>query len=195
MSEQLKHSGESARSRGEQESAASRAERARHIEQLEAAGREQAEHQAERIAKAREVTEREETKAEKRLKPEPVEKPEFHVGEKSQAKKTAYKQSLKRIQSQLPTKRSRAFSRVIHNRAVENISEVAGKTVFRPSITLGLSLGALIGGTGIYLIARHYGYGISGSEFLFAGLVGGVIGIIVEVIYRLGKRVFGHSAS
>lgn len=83
---------------------------------------------------------------------------------------------------------SRAFSKVIHNPAVERTSEVVGSTIARPSVTVGATGGALIFSTTLYLYARYYGFTLKGSEIWIGLLVGGVIGLLLEFGLRLVRR-------
>lgn len=83
---------------------------------------------------------------------------------------------------------SRAFSKVIHAPAIEKTSEALEKTVARPSVTLGATWTALIVGGGFYVIARTYGYPLSGSELLLSFLVGGIVGIVLEGVWRALRR-------
>jgi hypothetical protein len=100
------------------------------------------------------------------------------------SRKQAYIDTMASIQRHLPTA-SRAFSKMIHSPIMEATSEVAGKTVMRPSVTLGASSTALLVGGFTYLFAKHYGFALSGSEILFSLLVGAVIGLLVEGIAKL----------
>lgn len=86
---------------------------------------------------------------------------------------------------------SRTFSHVIHNTAVEKTSEALESTVMRPSVVTGALWSAAIVGLGFYLVARHYGYALSGSEMLVSLLVGGAIGGLMEAAAR---AVRGHRA-
>ena len=79
---------------------------------------------------------------------------------------------------------SRRFSQVIHTPAVERASEALETTVMRPSVVSGGLWSAAIVGLGFYLVARHYGYALSGTEMLVALVVGGVIGYLVELVTR-----------
>ena len=67
------------------------------------------------------------------------------------------------IQSEM-SPASRTFSKVIHNPAVEKSSEVIGNTVARPNAILSGSAAAFILTAGIYLVAKHFGYSLSGTE-------------------------------
>ena len=98
-------------------------------------------------------------------------------------KKKAYKKELHRVQTHLP-KTQRAFSKVIHSRGVEAVSEVTGKTVARPSGLLGGGIVAFVGTLGLVLISRHYGYSYNFFVFI-ALLVGGFfLGLIIELVVR-----------
>ena len=98
-------------------------------------------------------------------------------------RKLAYAETMASVQRHLPTM-SRAFSKVIHNPAVEKTSEVAGATVLRPSVTLGATFTALLVGGTTYWLAKHNGYAVSGSTILLSLLVGGLFGLIVEGISK-----------
>ncbi len=98
-----------------------------------------------------------------------------------------YTQTLASVQRRL-TPISRSFSKVIHNSAVEKTSEALENTVARPSVLLGTTWTALIVGTIFYLTAHHYGYALSGSELLFSFVVGALLGLVIEGLWRLLKR-------
>jgi len=83
---------------------------------------------------------------------------------------------------------SRSFSKFIHAPAVEKTSEVLERTVARPSVVAGATWTALIVGSVFYFTARHYGYMLSGSELLFSFVVGAVIGIVIEGLWRSLRR-------
>jgi hypothetical protein len=85
---------------------------------------------------------------------------------------------------------SRSFSKFIHTPIVDKASEALEKTVGRPSVTLGATWTALIVGSVFFFTARHYGYQLSGSELIFSFVVGALIGIIIEGLWR----VFRHRA-
>ena len=99
----------------------------------------------------------------------------------------AYRETLGSLQRHLKPA-SRAFSRVIHNPAVEQTSEVVGKTVARPSVTLGATSTALVVGLAAYITAKRYGFTLSGSELILSLIVGGLIGIVLELIIKALRR-------
>lgn len=110
-----------------------------------------------------------------------------HPGRKE--KEQTYKHTLSSIQRELPTRFARSFSKVIHQPIIEKTSEVTGKTIFRPSLMLGVSVGALLGGSLFYLLAKRYGFPISGSEFLLFGIIGGLLGLASEALRYLFRKI------
>ena len=59
---------------------------------------------------------------------------------------------------------SRAFSKVIHNKVVEKTSDAVANTVARPNLIIAGGLGTLILCSAVYLVAKQYGYVLSGFE-------------------------------
>lgn len=98
-----------------------------------------------------------------------------------------YRQTMETLQKQLPAA-SRAFSKLIHQPAVERASEALEKTVMRPSVTAGATTSAIIIGGIFYVAARIYGFELSGSEIIFAVIIGGLIGYALETAGRFGSR-------
>ncbi len=85
---------------------------------------------------------------------------------------------------------SRTFSNIIHNPIVEKVSDATGKTIARPNAILSGSVCACISVLGVYLIARHYGYPLSGSETIISFALGWTAGIIYDFAvsaYRGGR--------
>lgn len=78
------------------------------------------------------------------------------------------------------TPASRTLSKVIHNPTVDKISNVVGNTVARPNLILAGALGTLVVCTVIYLVAKFYGYKLSGSEAIVTFALGWMVGAIVE---------------
>ena len=75
---------------------------------------------------------------------------------------------------------SRAFSKVIHNKVVEKTSDVVASTVARSNLIIAGGLGTLILCSAVYLIAKQYGYVLSGFEAIGTFILGWVIGAIIE---------------
>ena len=90
-----------------------------------------------------------------------------------------YQQTLVDMQSNLPSKTSKAFSKVIHNPVIEKTSEVIGNTVARPNLVISSAIGA-IASVIVYFIARKYGYPLSGFETIGLFIIGWAVGAIIE---------------
>jgi hypothetical protein len=101
--------------------------------------------------------------------------------------KLNYRQTMNSMQQKL-TPASRSFSKVIHAPVIEVTSEVLERTVARPSIANGALWTALIVGSVFYFTARHFGYMLSGSEMLFSFVVGAVLGLVLEAVWRTLRR-------
>lgn len=101
----------------------------------------------------------------------------------------SYKRTMAHIQSEMSAP-SRAFSKVIHNKAVEKTSEVAGATIARPNAILAGSIFAFIFTLATYLIAKHYGYQLSGFETIGSFVLGWVVGLLFDFfrVMITGKR-------
>lgn len=80
-----------------------------------------------------------------------------------------------------------AFSKVIHNKSVEKTSDVAGSTIARPNALLAGSISAFILVTIVYLLAKHYGYPLSGFETMGAFVAGWIIGLLYDYVHLLIK--------
>ena len=106
-----------------------------------------------------------------------------------QERKAAFDKTMTEIQSEM-SPASRTFSKVIHNPAVEKSSEVIGNTVARPNAILSGSAAAFILTAGIYLVAKHFGYSLSGTETIATFVLGWVIGLIYDYIRVI---IFGKS--
>jgi translation elongation factor EF-G len=102
-------------------------------------------------------------------------------------KEIAYQRLLKRARRHLPTY-SRTMSKIIHQPAVDAVSEAVSKTIGRPSGIIGGGLLALAGTSIYYYLAKHYGYSYNSFVFLLLMSVGFVIGWSAEVIFKLLKK-------
>ena len=98
-----------------------------------------------------------------------------------------YTQTMASVQRKL-SPASRSFSKVIHAPAIEKTSEVLESTVMRPSIVAGATWTAFITGLTFYMVARAYGFTLSGTEMLAALIGGGLLGILIEGVLRTIRR-------
>ncbi len=101
-----------------------------------------------------------------------------------QQKDQSFDKQMKAIDDHLSPK-EQAFSHFIHKKSVEKISDTAGSTLFRPNALLAGSITAFLLVSIIYLVAKHYGYQLSGFETIGAFALGWVIGIIYDYVRLL----------
>lgn len=81
-----------------------------------------------------------------------------------------------------PTERT--LSKVIHQPTVEKVSDLAGKTVARPSGVIGATSFGLVGLIFVFGIAKYAGFQLSGSEMPLLLGVGFIAGLLTEWIYK-----------
>ena len=77
---------------------------------------------------------------------------------------------------------SRAFSRVIHNKAVEKTSEAVGATVARPNAILSGAVIAFLLTLAVYIVASRNGYPLSGFESIAAFIIGWAVGNLFDYL-------------
>lgn len=119
----------------------------------------------------------------------PLEKRRDTPAQRKAKAKASYKKTMKETQAQMkPAERS--FSKVIHAPAVEKTSEVVGSTVARPNAILSGSAMAFVFTLVLYLVAKYYGYPLSGSETIAAFILGWVVGLLFDYLRVMitGKR-------
>lgn len=102
-------------------------------------------------------------------------------GMQQSVKNNAYKRELTKIQSKLPN-RSRNFSKVIHNKTVESISNIGAQTAARPSGLLGGSICAFLGSMILYYMARHYGFIYNYLMLFLLFILGFAVGCVLELL-------------
>lgn len=93
----------------------------------------------------------------------------------------SYKSTMKQVENELPPV-SRAFSKFIHNKTVERVSDTVGSTVARPNAILAGSFMAFVFTLVIFLVARYYGYPLSGTETIAAFALGWMVGLLFDYI-------------
>lgn len=94
-------------------------------------------------------------------------------------KDASYKHHMKQVQSELKPGQ-RAFSKFIHSPIIEKTSEVVGSTVARPNAILSGAMVAFFLVLAVYVIAKFYGYQLSGFETIGAFIAGWVIGLLYD---------------
>jgi hypothetical protein len=100
---------------------------------------------------------------------------------------------LQTLRRKLP-RPQRALSRLIHQPAVRIISEIASKTVSRPSGLLGGSLVAFLGTTTYLYLAKHDGFTYNYLVFLALFVGGFVIGLGLELAVHLARPGHRHAS-
>lgn len=105
-------------------------------------------------------------------------------------KQEAFKRNLQRARKQMSTT-SRGFSKVIHQPVVDAVSNVAEKTIARPTGILTGAIVALIGSSYLLYTAKHYGFQYNYFVVIIL-LVGGYLaGLIIELFIYGFRRLRG----
>ncbi len=117
-------------------------------------------------------------KAAPRVRPKPKTKTE---------RDQVFNTEMKQVQAQMRPS-ARTFSKVIHNKTVERVSDAAQKSIFRPSALIGGAVLGLLLGLVVYIVALLNHYIISSYEILLLFVVGALVGVVVELVT---KRIRG----
>jgi hypothetical protein len=96
----------------------------------------------------------------------------------------SYTKIITRVQSELPAS-NRLFSKIIHYKPVETLSEFIGSTIARPNSILFGAIFAFISTLILYIMAKTIGYTLSGSEPILAFCVGWVAGLLYDFLHLL----------
>lgn len=138
-----------------------------------------AEQEARKEAQEAVHAEKEARAAEKK----PVHKaaPKRRGGLPKKERERSFQHNIKRVQGEL-TPGARTFSKFIHNRAVETTSDAVGATVARPNAILAGALSAFILVLAVYIVAKTFGYALSGFETIGAFIVGWVLGLVYDYL-------------
>lgn len=157
------------------------AERAAEIQKSPEHGGEQLHKQAELAQEARAEAERQALPTEQLQHEEQVVEENTSALAKSRTPEKAFEETMDVIQRQMSGP-SRVFSKVIHNKVIEDVSEVTGSTIARPNAILSGSVCALLLVVGLYAHAKYIGYSLSGFETIGAFLLGWSIGLAFDFI-------------
>lgn len=163
-----------------------------HHEQLEKSRQEQAERtrpsnerdimQAEQLAKV-------EAQSSDEIQKTAAEEPQTEKrGRTSEDKAHSFATTMHHVRRELSSP-ERTFSKLIHQPIIEKTSEVAGKTIARPSGIVGATIAACIGLLSIYSIAQFAGFSLSGSEMPLLLAIGFVLGLIGEWAYKAVRTI------
>jgi len=102
-------------------------------------------------------------------------------------RKDTLNRTLTQVRKQLSLP-GRAFSKVIHQPAIDAISQASSKTIARPSGLLGGSIVAFIGSSAFLWVARHYGFRYNYLLFVLFFAGGFVLGMILELLLFAFRR-------
>ena len=102
------------------------------------------------------------------------------LGTQKELKQQSYERKLQQVRSRL-SKPEKTFSKVIHQSAVNTLSETSGKTLFRASGILGGAMAALAGSIVLLYMAKHYGFRYNYLAFFVLFVGGWLLGILIEL--------------
>lgn len=108
-----------------------------------------------------------------------------HIGETM--KQNGYTQTMKKVQRQLPPTQKR-FSKIIHNPTVEQVSNVGGQTIARPSGLLWGGIFSVIANLLVILVFRYYGYEYNYLIGIVSFVGGFCFGILLEGLHRTTSK-------
>ncbi len=166
------------------------AERSAELQKSRERSGEKQEHAGERLDSARKETEAafsKEAGKEQRSGGEPGAPTLTHATKKQRA--ASYENTMAQIRSEMNGP-SRAFSKFIHTPTIEKASEAIGSTIARPNAVLAGSVAATFLTLTVFIIAKQYGYRLSGFETIGTFALGWALGIIYDYTRLLmrGKR-------
>ncbi len=98
----------------------------------------------------------------------------------------AYDEIMLETREHLPAT-EKVFSTVIHQPIIEKVSDVTANTVARPNAILSGSIAAFFVVLAVYLIARHFGYPLSGSEALLVFIAGWLLGNLFDFFRAMAR--------
>lgn len=135
---------------------------------------------------------------EKQVKHEAVAGKELPVHEKAhhsespllvnrELKQQTWSRTMTRVRKHLSAP-NRAFSKVIHQPAVNALSEVGGKTVARPSGLLMGGLCAFLASSVVLWMAKYYGFAYNYLLFLIVFAGGFALGLVLEFVFWIFRR-------
>jgi hypothetical protein len=126
------------------------------------------------------TSEKREVAPQKERRPSPAERRGDRVIGKAE-REASFNATMQEVRTHM-SPASRTFSKVIHNKTVEKVSDVAGNTVARPNAILSGAIVAFALTLGVYLVARNMGYPLSGFETIGAFAVGWILGVTYDFL-------------
>jgi hypothetical protein len=86
---------------------------------------------------------------------------------------------MKQIQSEMSVA-GRTFSKVIHHPAIERFSDAMASSAARPNAVLAGSMAATFLTLFVFIVAKQYGYRLSGFETIGTFFVGWALGLLYD---------------
>lgn len=96
-------------------------------------------------------------------------------------REASFKKEMQHVQAEMSAPQ-RVFSKFIHNKAVEKVSDVVGSTVARPNAIFMGAFTAFVLVLAVYLISKNLGYTLSGFETIGAFIVGWILGVLYDYL-------------
>lgn len=107
---------------------------------------------------------------------------------KSSQKRRAYAELIAEISADLSLP-ERLFSKaIIHPRLISLLVELLASTILRPTPILFGAISSFVLVLSSYLLAKEYGYTLSGSEAIVGFIVGWITGNIIDLTLHLKGR-------
>lgn len=107
--------------------------------------------------------------------------PQISLGSQHALKQTSFEQTIKQVQSKLKGT-DKAFSKVVHNKSIDKLSNIGSSTIARPSGILGGSISAFLGSSILLFTAKHYGFSYNYLLLILLFVIGFLIGSSLELI-------------
>lgn len=85
-------------------------------------------------------------------------------------------------------KPDQVLSKVVHNPAVNKISELSEKTIARPPSLLAGSIAAFIGVSVLYYLSKHYGFAYNWLLIVLLFISGYILGYIFELATTMWRK-------
>ena len=106
-------------------------------------------------------------------------------------RKRSLKSNLKKIQKELPAPQ-KAFSKIVHQPIINEVSEVVGNTAARANSLLGGGLFSVLASALLLTACRYYGYRYNYLIGMVAFVGGFFLGLAIEGFITLSKKAKGN---
>jgi cation transport ATPase len=156
----------------------------KNLEKIEAAAQHDKEKQHHQVDKIRHEIESRALSKKEQSKVESETSATWHAGDHRHSKAEGYKKTMQRVQAHLPSK-SRTFSKLLHNKTVERLSEVSAVTIARPNCVLIGATFSLIGSILLLFASKRYGFEYNYFVIVVLFAIGYLTGLVWDVIVLL----------